>query len=310
MFSFLTSVFWAFRPAQLPKNGLTLVPLVFTIDLWWDVGDIADALAFIWRGFGAFGVFVLISGAIYVMNDILDAEEDRTHPVKRFRPTASGRVSARAIGVIGVAVAAAGLAGGFLISNGLGYAATGYIILNVIYSTWLKRMVIADVIAIAIGFATRSIGGAAALTGATEQALNISPWLYIVTGFGALLIAILKRRAELLASKQREDNTRYILEKYTEPLLDQLTAATATAVITTYSLYSFQRQVGNSGIGEAGLLMLTIPFVVYGVFRYLYLAYVKGQAEAPETVLLKDKPLQICIGLWLLASAVILLFAG
>ena len=304
------------RPKQMVKNGLVLVPLFFTVNIWFSSDDIGGMAAIIGRAFTALGIFVLLSAAIYFINDSVDAERDRAHPRKKFRPIAAGRISIRwAIG-IAVTIIVVALAISTLISIPMVITAAAYLATNIAYSCWLKNIVLLDVMAVASGFVIRAIAGSIAIDHAIisqsgssiELNLTISPWLYVVTALGALFLALAKRRNELFIAGISSEAQRSILSEYTVPLLDNLINVVATATLISYTLYTFSTGVTEANVPSNHSMMLTIPFVAYGVLRYLYLIHVKGLGEAPEEILIKDKPLMINIVLWLITGSSVLMW--
>ena len=304
------------RPKQMVKNGLVLVPLFFTVNIWYSGDDIGGMAAIIGRAFTALGIFVLLSAAIYFINDWVDAEHDRVHPRKKFRPIAAGRIST--LWAIGIAVTmiVAALAISTLISIPMVITAAAYLATNIAYSWWLKNIVLIDVMAVASGFVIRAVAGSIAIDHAiinqsgslTELNLTISPWLYVVTALGALFIALAKRRNELSIAGNNSEAQRSILSEYTVPLLDNLINVVATATLISYTLYTFSTGVTEANVPSDHSMMLTIPFVAYGVLRYLYLIHVKGVGDAPEEILVKDKPLMINIVLWLITGSSVLMW--
>lgn len=304
------------RPKQMVKNGLVLVPLFFTVNIWFSSDDIGGMAAIIGRAFTALGIFVLLSAAIYFINDSVDAERDRAHPRKKFRPIAAGRISIRwAIG-IAVTIIVVALAISTLISIPMVITAAAYLATNIAYSCWLKNIVLLDVMAVASGFVIRAVAGSIAIDHAIisqsgssiELNLTISPWLYVVTALGALFLALAKRRNELFIAGISSEAQRSILSEYTVPLLDNLINVVATATLISYTLYTFSTGVTEANVPSNHSMMLTIPFVAYGVLRYLYLIHVKGLGEAPEEILIKDKPLMINIVLWLITGSSVLMW--
>ena len=304
------------RPKQMVKNGLVLVPLFFTVNIWFSSDDIGGMAAIIGRAFTALGIFVLLSAAIYFINDSVDAERDRAHPRKKFRPIAAGRISIRwAIG-IAVTIIVVALAISTLISIPMVITAAAYLATNIAYSWWLKNIVLLDVMAVASGFVIRAVAGSIAIDHAIisqsgssiELNLTISPWLYVVTALGALFLALAKRRNELFIAGISSEAQRSILSEYTVPLLDNLINVVATATLISYTLYTFSTGVTEANVPSNHSMMLTIPFVAYGVLRYLYLIHVKGLGEAPEEILIKDKPLMINIVLWLITGSSVLMW--
>lgn len=278
----------ALRPAQWSKNGLVLLALIFSRRLA-DPGAVGRVLV-------AFVAFCLASSAVYVLNDIADRHRDRRHPTKRLRPIASGRLALQLALALGAGCAVLALAlTGWLAFAGLAgqpdpfrawggapllLVATiaGYLLLNAAYSWQLKRIPLWDVFIIAAGFVLRALAGAFAIP------VPISPWFYLCTTFLALLLALGKRRAELLSLADAEDTgQRESLRAYSLALLDQLLAVVVTCTLISYSLYTFV-----SGTADH-TLMITIPFVIFGIFRYLYLLYVKGDGERPDELLWRDR---------------------
>jgi 4-hydroxybenzoate polyprenyltransferase len=279
----------ALRPLQWTKNGLVLLALIFARRL-------TDPAA-VGRVLLAVLAFCFAASAIYVLNDVADRRHDQLHPIKRLRPIASGRLGVRqALALSGGCAALAiaitlwlalvGLRGQPDPFDAWGGAPVllvltllGYLGINVAYSFWLKHQALWDVFIIAAGFVLRALFGAFAIP------VPISPWFYLATTFLALLLALGKRRAELLAVAEAGGNTgqRDILRRYNLQLLDQLLAVAVTCTLITYSLYTFQ------GEGASHVLMVTIPFVVFGVFRYLYLLYVHGDGERPDELLWRDR---------------------
>ncbi|MBN4064310.1 decaprenyl-phosphate phosphoribosyltransferase [Dehalococcoides mccartyi] len=304
------------RPRQMIKNGLVLVPLFFTVNIWYSADDLSGMTTIVARAFAALGIFVLLSAAIYYINDSIDAERDRSHPRKRFRPIAAGRISIPwAIG-IAILMIAGGLTGAALISVPMVVTAVAYLATNVAYSFWLKNIVLLDVMTVASGFVLRAVAGSIAIDHAILQQggrsvaldLTISPWLYVVTALGALFIALAKRRNELHLAGENSEAQRSILSEYTIPLLDSLINVVATATLIAYTLYTFSTGVTEANVPNNNSMMLTIPFVAYGVLRYLYLIHVKGVGETPEEIVIRDKPLLINIILWLITGSSVLMW--
>ena len=267
------------RPKQWTKNLLLFAGVVFAHV----AGNFTDDL----KATAGFVIFCGLAGGQYVLNDVADLEADRLHPRKRLRPIASGRVPLRTATIFGIAL----LAGSLVASLGLGWwfvlNAAAYLALSVGYSYWLKHVVLVDVITIAVGFVLRATAGSAAV------GVEVSPWLLVVSIFLALFLALAKRRQELVTLTDASAH-RPSLEEYSERLLDQLLSMMGIATILAYSLYTIEAQTGVT----SRWLKATIPFVIYGVFRYLYLIYEKGLGGSPEEILLTDRPLQINMVLW------------
>jgi 4-hydroxybenzoate polyprenyltransferase len=289
--SMLTALIKTMRPRQWPKNAFILAAVVFDRQL-----SLSNPNALL-RSLAGFALFCLLSSAVYIMNDLADVEADRAHPRKRSRPIASGRLPVK------VAVAAAAvllliaLVGAYLLSPGFLAIAAAYFLTNVAYSKWLKHIPLIDVLILASGFVLRVAGGVALI-----EVERFSPWLYVVTTLLALYIGFGKRRAELTLLQNGAQNHRKVLDGYNLPLLDQLITVVSSSTILTYSLYTFSAQ----NLPPNHTMMLTIPFVLYGIFRYLYLIQVKQEGGAPEELLLTDRPLQITILLYGLAILLII----
>ena len=271
----------ALRPRQWVKNVFVLAALVFA-------GRLDDPSA-VGRALGAFAVFCALSSAVYLVNDVRDREADRLHPVKRRRPIAAGEISPGVAGGAAIVLAGAALLAAFWLSRGLFGAALAYFVLNVGYSFGLKRVVILDVMMVASGFLLRAWAGALVL------GVAISHWLVLCTGLLALFLGFVKRRQEISAL-DGDDRTRPILREYSLPFLDQMISIVTGATVVAYSLYAFSPEVAEKlGTRHLGL---TIPFVVFGIFRYLYLVHQRGEGENPTAVLLGDGPLIVDVLLW------------
>ncbi|MEZ4523440.1 MAG: decaprenyl-phosphate phosphoribosyltransferase [Thermomicrobiales bacterium] len=278
------------RPKQWTKNLLVFAALIFDLQLD-DPGRVFVALA-------AFACFCVASGAVYLVNDLLDRESDRLHPTKRHRPIASGRLPERVAVVAAVASFLGAPLAALLLRPGFGLIIACYIALMLGYSIWIKHLVILDVFAISAGFVLRAAGGAVVL------AIPISPWLYVCTVLLSLFLGFAKRRNEIRVLESVAALHRRNLDEYSVGLLDQLILLTAAATIMSYSLYTFTA----AALPENHAMMLTIPFVLYGIFRYLLLVYVREEGGAPEQLLLSDRPLLISVGLW--AAAVVAVLYG
>jgi 4-hydroxybenzoate polyprenyltransferase len=271
------------RPRQWLKNTIIFAALVFDRQL-----SIENWPAVL-RTFLGFVIFCLLSGVVYIINDIADLEADKQHPIKKNRPLASGELSvnvARGFAIITLLII---IPLSFLLSPAFGIVAVSYLALNLAYSNWIKNIPLLDVFAIALGFVLRILAGVTLI-----EVARFSPWLYVVTTLGALYIGFGKRRAELALLADRANSHRKVLDGYTLPLLDQLITIVSGTTIIAYSLYTFSAP----NLPDNHAMMLTIPFVMYGIFRYLYLIEVKHRGGAPEEVLFSDHPLQITIILW------------
>lgn len=270
--------------------------------------------ALVGRSVLGLAIFCIVTGANYLINDAFDAEKDRAHPRKRFRPIAAGIVPIPAAFVSGILLAALGLGLSFLIGYRFALVVVAYLALTQTYTLIWKKMVILDVMAVAAGFVVRAVAGSLAIDGALVGAArmpleaSISPWLYICTALGALFIALAKRRAELIEAGDGSINQRAILAEYSPQFLDLLIAIVTPAALVAYSLYTFGGNLAEgANLPDNNSMMVTIPFVAYGIFRYLYLVYMKNRGETPEEVLLTDRPMLITIGLWLATAAIVLL---
>jgi 4-hydroxybenzoate polyprenyltransferase len=275
------------RPRQWPKNLLIFAGILFAAE-YDEPGKWAAAVA-------AFVAYCAASSAAYLFNDVLDAQEDRLHPLKRNRPVASGALAAqRALGAAALlavlAVAVMALFGWVSVAY-----VTGFLALQAVYSFRLKHLVLIDVMTIAALFVIRAAAGADTVD------VRISPWLIVCTALLALFLALAKRRGELV-SRAGNGGGRAVLDGYSFPLLDQLVSIVAACTIVAYSLYTFEAREGSA-------MMATIPFVVFGLFRYLMLMHREDLGEEPESVLLSDVPILATIALWALTSAVILGFS-
>ncbi len=278
------------RPQQWLKNFFVFAPLLFSQNvLNWPL---------VLKSVLAFCVFCLISGAVYIFNDLRDLEEDKQHPMKSQRPLASGRIKNShavigflALSIVGFALAAT-LTGNFFLTVFI------YFILQLAYSLRLKHVVILDVFIIAAGFVLRVVAGGFAIE------VDLSPWLLICTLLLALFLAMSKRRHELILLQENASAHRPILKEYSPHLLDQMISVVTASIVVTYCLYTISEET----VAKFGTtyLILTVPFVIYGIFRYLYLVHQKAQGGSPEMLILKDKPLLLDLFLWILTAGLIL----
>ena len=268
------------RPKQWTKNGFVLAGVVFAHEAL-VVSSVVSALL-------AFVAFCALSGAVYAANDVLDVEEDRKHPLKRLRPVASGEISLRSAMVFAGALAALGLALGFAVDVGVGVAGVAYLCLQAVYTTILKHTAILDVMSISAGFVIRALAGVAAVGS------PISPWLIVCTALLTLFLGFSKRRHEIATLGDGATTHRRNLRDYSVPMLDEMMNIMISATIIAYTLYTFTVYERQDEI----FMMASIPFVVYGVFRYMLLVHRDGGGN-PDTLLLSDRPLQIALFLWL-----------
>ncbi|MBI4305064.1 MAG: decaprenyl-phosphate phosphoribosyltransferase [Chloroflexi bacterium] len=305
------------RPRQWTKNGLILVALFFTINLWWSPEDLSSVAGLVGRSLAGVAIFCAVSGANYLINDVFDIEKDRAHPRKRHRPIASGIVPVPlAIGT-GIVLGSAGLGLSFLLGWRFGLTVGIYLALMQAYTFSLKKLVILDVMAVAAGFVVRAVAGSFAIDrvligpAGAQVPLDaaVSPWLYICTALGALFIALSKRRAELAEGGAGARAQRAALADYSVSFLDLMIAIVAPSALLAYSLYTFGGNLAEgANVPDNNSMMVTIPFVAYGLFRYLYLVHQKGQGETPEEILLSDWPMLAAVVLWLFAAAGVLLY--
>lgn len=281
----LTSV----RPEQWTKNLIVFAALIFGQRLF-DPAAVGRSLA-------AFLIFCALSGVVYLLNDVSDREADRLHPTKRHRPVAAGEVSpGLALGTAAV-LAAGALAASFWLGPIFGLIATAYLVLFAGYSGVLKHVVILDVLTIAIGFVLRAAAGAAAID------VPMSQWLLVCTILLALFLGLSKRRHELTLLAGAAAGHRRILEEYNPYLLDQMIGVVTASTLMAYIIYCTSPDT-TERFGTTQLV-LTTPFPIYGIFRYLYLVHQKGTGN-PSEVLLTDRPLVVCIALWGLAVVAII----
>ncbi|MBI1959445.1 MAG: decaprenyl-phosphate phosphoribosyltransferase [Candidatus Rokubacteria bacterium] len=279
------------RPKQWVKNLFVFAGVIFSQQLFTPL---------FWPALGAFALFCVLSGSMYLLNDVADAEKDRLHPTKRFRPVASGALPRGGALALGVGLLVASLAGSVALSWRFGLVAAGYGVLLTAYSLWLKHLVILDVLAVAVGFVLRAVAGAVAID------VEISGWLLICTVLIALFLAVGKRRHEYLTLSGNAAAHRPILAEYSEGFLDQMIAVVTASTVTAYALYTMSPETVAKF--HTRLLPLTLPFVLYGIFRYLYLLYRRQLGGNPSDLLLSDRALLLNTVLWML-SLLVLIYA-
>lgn len=276
------------RPRQWTKNAFVLAAVIFDRQL-----THPDALL---RSLAGFFLFCLLSSSVYIINDIADREADRQHPRKRNRPIASGKLPLSVALAAAALLAIASLGIAYYLTPSFFFISLAYFLIFLAYSKWLKHIPLIDVLMIAAGFVLRVAGGVSLIS--VER---FSPWLYVVTTLLALYIGFGKRRAELTLLADNAENHRPVLDGYTIPFLDQLIVIVSGTTIVAYSLYTFSAP----NLPQNHSMMLTIPFVLYGIFRYLYLVQVEEEGGAPEDLVLTDRPLQITILLYGIAVLII-----
>ncbi len=277
------------RREQWAKNFLLFAGLLFG-------GRLLEPDAVL-KAIAAFAVFCALSSAIYLVNDIWDRDADRRHPLKQTRPIASGEIGVRLAGWSAAILIAGATAVAWVLNSVFGAIATGYVLLLLLYSTTLKHIVILDVLAIAGGFVLRAVAGAVAVT------VPIGSWLLVCTTLLALFLALSKRRHELVLLGDGAPHHRRILEQYSPYLLDQMISVVTASTLIAYTVFTLSAETAQR-LGTP-FLGFTVPFVLYGIFRYLYLVHQKRGGGSPAEMLLTDRPLLVCVALW--AGTVVLL---
>jgi 4-hydroxybenzoate polyprenyltransferase len=286
----LRAVVKSMRPAQWTKNLFVFAPLIFSRQFF--------SVPLLLRTAGAFLSFCVISGAFYIFNDLQDREEDRAHPKKSRRPIARGDILPAQALALSLGLAALGLTAAFFLQRGFFLAAVVYLVLQAAYSLKLKQVVILDIFVIAAGFVIRVVAGGLVI------AVPISSWLLICTMLLALLLSMGKRRHELILLEDRAIDHRPILKEYSAYLLDQMIAVVTASTLIAYCLYTISQETVEK-FGTSALVW-TAPFVLYGIFRYLYLIHLKGQGGSPEEIILQDKPMLFNIVFWIGAVILVL----
>jgi len=285
----LRALLVSLRPHQWVKNLVVLAALVFSKHLF-------DADAFAQAAL-AFAVFCALASGIYLVNDLADLERDRLHPLKRARPLASGALPVSAARLAAGALLAAALLASLTLGPGFAACAAAYAALNLAYSFALKHAVILDVLTVSLGFVLRAVAGAVAI------GVYFSPWLLVCTILLALFLVLAKRRHELVTLEQAAAAHRGILAEYSPYLLDQMIAVVTASCLTAYAFYTLAPETVEKYRTER--LALTIPFVIYGIFRYLYLVHRRDQGGSPGDVLITDRPLLLAVALWAVTIVVI-----
>jgi 4-hydroxybenzoate polyprenyltransferase len=285
----LTALLKTMRPRQWTKNVFIFAALVFDKQLF-NIDSFLRTLA-------GFALFCLISSSVYIFNDLADVGADRQHPEKKNRPIASGKLPVSIAWGAGIALALATFILAYFLAPGFEFVVVLYFLINMAYSKWLKHIPIVDVLIIASGFVLRVHAGVTLIS--VER---FSPWLYVVMTLLSLFLGFGKRRAEIALLTHDAGSHRKVLDGYTLPLLDQYIMIVSATTIVAYSLYTFSAP----NVPENHSMMLTIPFVVYTIFRYMYLIQVKQAGGAPEEILLSDRPFQVAMILW--GAAVLAIF--
>lgn len=278
------------RPGQWTKNLLVFAGVLF--------GQRLFEPAAVGRSLAAFVIFCALSGAVYLVNDVADREQDRLHPLKATRPIASGALPVTTALIVATVLCGVALAASFVISPTFAGVAAAYLVLQGLYSGPLKQIVILDVLTLATGFVLRAVAGAVAVN------VEISHWLLVCTLLLALFIALAKRRHEIVLLAGDASSHRPILGEYSAYLLDQMIAVVTASTLIAYIFYTVspetQAKFGTPWLG------VTIPFPLYGIFRYLYLVHKREGGGSPADLLLTDRPLLVCVALWAIAVALII----
>jgi 4-hydroxybenzoate polyprenyltransferase len=277
------------RPRQWVKNLFVFAAVIFSQNLFTPL---------FWPALGAFAIFCALSGAVYLVNDVADRDKDRRHPVKRARPVASGALPVPAALILAGGLLAGSLAASFALSWRFGLVAVAYGALLIAYSLWLKHLVILDVLTVAVGFVLRAVAGAEAVE------VEISGWLILCTILIAMFLALGKRRHEYLTLRGEAAGHRPILAEYSEGFLDQMISVVTASTVIAYALYTMSAETVAKF--HTRLLPLTLPFVIYGIFRYLYLLYRRELGGNPSDLLLGDRALLANTVLWMLALLAII----
>jgi 4-hydroxybenzoate polyprenyltransferase len=285
----VTALGRALRPRQWVKNAVLLAGILFTLNRHHPLAD--------WlRVGGAVAVFCALASAVYLINDLCDLEQDRTHPRKRLRPIAAGLVSVAVARRAAALLAVAGLCGAVALGSYFALAAVAYLALTAVYSLWLKHEVILDVMVLAAFYVIRAAAGALVIS------VSISPWLLVCTTLGALLIGLAKRRSELTTLEDAGRHRR-ILAEYSVEMLDGMIGFVMAGTLVAYMLYTFTSATAR----ERPLMMLTIPFVIYGMLRFFYLVHRHGKGGDPSTEFIEDWKLLVCGALWALTAGLVML---
>ncbi len=278
------------RPKQWTKNVLLFAGLIFSKNLF--------HLPLFIKALAGFIYFCALSGSLYLLNDLLDREQDKKHPEKSKRPLASGRLSVKLVVVSVIILSSLALMGSFMLDKSFGFVALIYFLLIIGYTLWFKNIVILDVIVIALGFVLRAIAGAEIIN------VTISSWLLMCAIFLALFLGLCKRRHEIVIMGAKAASHRKILGEYNTILLDQMVSVVTASTVIAYAFYT-TAPVTIEKFGTRNLIF-TLPFVLYGIFRYLYLVHKKNLGGSPELILLKDKSMIVDLLLYMISVGVII----
>ncbi len=287
------------RPRQWAKNGIIYFAFIFTINERWDIGEWAESLELFGIATAAFFLFCMLSSATYLINDLIDAPQDRLHPLKRFRPIAAGEISPRQAIGMAAGMFAVGIGLSFLLEVWFGVVVLVYLVLTLSYSMKLKQIAVIDVLVLSTGYVLRAVGGAVVIQ------VPISLWLYAVTSLGAMLIGFGKRRGELAGSDGAALQQRHVLKHYSDTLLNLLIVLVSVGVFFTYLVYTLTA----SNLPDNRTMALTVPIMAFGLYRYLHLLYHHNAGETPEEMFLSDRPLMATVFVWLATVVVVLVLA-
>ncbi len=279
------SLLVAMRPYQWPKNGIVFAALVFSAGDAWRFSDANSWWPLLWRTCALFGLWCLVSSAIYLLNDILDVDLDRQHPRKRFRPIAAGEVSPRVAAITATVLVAVATPLAFWLDTASGAVLAGYAVVMIAYSSGLKSVAVLDIIILCTGVVARAVGGAAAID------VQISPWLYVCSSFAALFFAVSKRWAEYRQLGAEASLHRPSLAGYPGELLGQLLTISAATALVSYALYTIE----SRNVPEDGRMALTIPFVAFALFRYLFLLNGPRSTDAPDQIMFTDPQIIVAV---------------
>ena len=292
----LVALVRAFRPLQWVKNGLVFLPFVFAVDVAWSTDDLSQVPDLLVKLFLIASAFCALSSAVYLFNDLLDRAGDQLHPIKRNRPIASGMVGAPLAVSVMIILAVVALAVMVLVEPLLATAGGLYALINIGYSLGLKQVVLLDAFAVTSGYVIRAVAGAVVID------VTASPWLYAITGAGALFIVLGRRFAEVRLAGDSAEKQRPVLKEYSGPFINQLLILSAAAAWLSYTLYT----VEATNLPDNNTMLFTLPLVTFGLFRYLFLLNQNERAEAPEQLIIRDLPLVLAIISWVVVSTVVL----
>jgi len=285
------ALFKTMRPRQWAKNAFVFTALIFDVQLFNSTYLLKALIAFV--------LLCLLASAVYLINDLADIEKDRQHPTKRFRPLAAGTLPVNVAIVTAIILPIIALAGSFALGLGFATLALLYLVLNLLYSFWLKNVVLLDILIVAACYVIRVASGTVLF-----PIQRFSPWLYVGITLLALFIILGKRRHEITLLSEKANTHRAVLANYNLQFIDQMIGIVTASTIISYSFYTFSAE----NLPADHSMMLTIPFVLYGIFRYLYLIHVRNLGGAPDELLFKDRPLLLTVLLWGCAVVAILYF--